>query len=143
MGWENTSLRRLSLSSSYLNVFVELVGIIRSFLSFHCPPPPEQISTNPPERRLSPSFQPFVRDSFFRTVGERDLPLKDSCRRDQPVSPCVRPFPERGRMLSVPFILLLAYVVCLSDGESYPGSELDIPSVSENSQHGDRTPLLC
>ncbi|XP_015162371.1 G-type lectin S-receptor-like serine/threonine-protein kinase SD1-29 [Solanum tuberosum] len=51
VGWENTSLTRLSLSFSYLNVFVELVGIIRSFLSFHCPPPPEQIRTNPPEIR--------------------------------------------------------------------------------------------
>jgi len=60
------------------------------------------------------------------------------------VSPCVRPIPERGRrMLSVPFILLLAYVVCLADGESYPGSELDISSVSEKCLNGDRAPLLC
>lgn len=32
-GWENTSLTRLSLSSSYLNVFVELIGWHYSLLS--------------------------------------------------------------------------------------------------------------
>lgn len=45
-------------------------------------------------------------------------------------------------MVPVPFILLLAYVVCLADGESYPGSELDISSVSEKCLNGYPTGLL-
>ncbi|KAI8522408.1 hypothetical protein RHMOL_RhmolMtG0000100 (mitochondrion) [Rhododendron molle] len=62
-------------------------------------------------------------------------------RRENPRPEGVRPFPQRGRMVPVPFILLLAYVVCLADGESYPGSELDISSVSEKCLNGYPTAL--